>query len=73
VDSIVGIARRLPEQRFPKVEWRWGPRFSSVEALTELLEGMRTSAGIETPPLSPGTSGPLRTRELLTGIGRREG
>lgn len=51
-------------------ELGWEPRHSSGEALLELLEGMRTSRGAETPPLSPHTGGPGRVREILTGIGR---
>jgi nucleoside-diphosphate-sugar epimerase len=49
----------------------WTPRHSGEEAIRDLLEGMREGAGLETPPLSPGTSGPARVRELATGIGRR--
>ena len=40
-------------------------------ALRELLDGMRESAGADTPPLRPDAGGPLRVRELLTGVGRR--
>jgi UDP-glucose 4-epimerase len=52
-------------------ELRWQPRHTSVEALRELLEGIRDRAGIDTPPLAPGTGGPMRIRELLTGVGSR--
>lgn len=52
-------------------ELGWSPRHSSGEALLELLEGIRVGAGLDTPPLAPSTSGPLRVRELLTGIGHR--
>lgn len=34
--------------------------------------GMRDGADEDTPPLARGTSGPVRLRELLTGIGRRQ-
>ena len=51
-------------------ELGWTPERSSGDALLELIEGMRASDGIETPPLSPRTGGPLRVREFLTGIGR---
>ena len=33
---------------------------------------MLPHAGLDTPPLSRGTSGPFRIRELLTGVGKRE-
>jgi UDP-glucose 4-epimerase len=53
-------------------ELGWSPGRSADEALLDLLEGLRTGAGLDTPPLSPRTSGPLRIRELLTGVGGRE-
>jgi nucleoside-diphosphate-sugar epimerase len=49
----------------------WTPRRGADEALLELLEGLRTARGADTPPLAPGAGGPLRVRELLTGIGRK--
>lgn len=51
-------------------ELGWRPRHSSSQALLELLGGLRDSAGDETPPLAPGTGGPLRIREVMTGVGR---
>ena len=33
--------------------------------------GIRRRAGVDTPPLDPGAGGPLRVRELMTGVGRR--
>jgi UDP-glucose 4-epimerase len=52
-------------------ELGWEPRHTSGAALKELLSGMRESAGEPTPPLEPSAGGPLRVRELLTGVGRR--
>ena len=52
-------------------ELGWQPHKSSGDALLELLRGMRTQDGAQTPPLAPGSSGPLRIRELLSGIGGR--
>jgi UDP-glucose 4-epimerase len=52
-------------------ELGWQPRHSSGDALLELLGGMRDASGVNTPPLSPETSGPLRVREVLSGIGGR--
>jgi nucleoside-diphosphate-sugar epimerase len=54
-------------------ELGWTARRSAGEALLELLDGMRTSAGEDTPPLAPDTGGPARVRELLTGVGARSG
>jgi nucleoside-diphosphate-sugar epimerase len=53
-------------------ELGWAPERSADEALLDLLEGLRTGAGLDTPPLSPKTGGPLRMREILTGVGGRE-
>jgi UDP-glucose 4-epimerase len=52
-------------------ELGWVPKHSATDALLEVLEGMRDSAGLDTPPLDPSTGGPFRVRELLTGVGRR--
>jgi UDP-glucose 4-epimerase len=51
------------------VELDWSPRFTSKDAIADLLAGMWEGAGMDTPPLSPHTGGPLRLKELLTGIG----
>jgi nucleoside-diphosphate-sugar epimerase len=51
----------------------WTPRHDAGEALLELLDGLRRTSGGDTPPLTPGAGGPLRLRELLTGVGRRGG
>jgi UDP-glucose 4-epimerase len=53
-------------------ELGWTPQYSAGEALLDVLEGLRTGSGLDTPPLSRGTGGPFRIRELLTGVGRRE-
>jgi nucleoside-diphosphate-sugar epimerase len=53
-------------------ELGWTPQYSARDALIDLLEGLRTGAGLETPPLSPSTGGVARIREILTGVGRRE-
>ena len=49
----------------------WTPRHDAEEAFRELFAGLREGAGAPTPPLDPRTSGPLRVRELLGGVGRR--
>jgi len=51
----------------------WEPRASSLEALDDLLQGMRRAEGAPTPPLDPGAGGPLRAREVATGVGQRQG
>jgi UDP-glucose 4-epimerase len=52
-------------------ELGWEPKWSSSEALVDLLEGLREGAGLDTPPLEPGGAGPLRVREFASGVGRR--
>jgi UDP-glucose 4-epimerase len=52
-------------------ELGWRPRFSSTDAVLELLEGLREGAGYPTPPLDPATSGPFRSREFRSGVGAR--
>jgi UDP-glucose 4-epimerase len=53
-------------------ELGWAPRHTADEALLELIDGLHDRAGAPTPPLEPGTGGPLRVRELLrTRVGAR--
>jgi nucleoside-diphosphate-sugar epimerase len=68
IDLALGVP--LMDTTRARNELGWQPATSSAAALIELLDGLRDKAGIETPPLSPGTGGPLRVRELATGIGR---
>jgi hypothetical protein len=44
---------------------------TSLDALGELLVGLRHGTGGDTPPLDPRAGGPLRAGELATGIGSR--
>jgi UDP-glucose 4-epimerase len=68
IDLALGVP--LMDTARGRGELGWQPRTTSSAALIELLDGMREKAGIETPPLSPDTGGPLRVRELATGVGR---
>jgi UDP-glucose 4-epimerase len=52
-----------------RAELGWEPRHTAVEAFLELFDGLHDGAGLETPPLDPRTGGPMRVRELLTGVG----
>jgi UDP-glucose 4-epimerase len=69
----MGLAVPLMDVTRAREELGWTPRHGADEALTELLDGIREGAGIDTPPLSPHSGGPLRVRELLTGVGKRAG
>ncbi len=52
-------------------ELGWVPGHTSREALLDLMAGLREGDGTDTPPLAPRAGGPMRIRELLTGVGRR--
>jgi UDP-glucose 4-epimerase len=67
----MGLSVPLMDTRRAQRELGWEPRHTAVAALRELLAGMADGAGAKTPPLDPATSGPLRVRELLTGVGRK--
>lgn len=47
-------------------ELGWKPQHTSFEALTDLIDGMSSGAGLDTPPLQPGSKGALRVKELLS-------
>jgi UDP-glucose 4-epimerase len=66
----MGLAVPVMDTRRAREELGWTPRRDAGEALLELLEGMRSRAGAETPPLESGAGGPARVREILTGVGR---
>jgi UDP-glucose 4-epimerase len=66
----MGLGVPLMDSSRAQRELGWEPRRTAVEAFEELLDGMRESAGLATPPLDPSTSGPLRIREVLTGVGQ---
>ena len=52
-------------------ELGWEPRHSGVEALEELLEGLREGHGAKTPPLEADSAG-ARLDDLKTGVGARQ-
>jgi nucleoside-diphosphate-sugar epimerase len=68
----MALAVPIMDSSRARTELGWTPRHSSVEALLELLAGMREGAGAPTPRLAAGGTGPLRSREFLTGVGARE-
>jgi len=69
LDLALGVP--LLDATRARTELGWEPRHTAGEALLELLEGLRVSAGMPTPPLDPATTGPWRVREILTGVGAR--
>jgi nucleoside-diphosphate-sugar epimerase len=66
----MGLAVPLMDCTRAREQLGWTPRRSAEEAFLELFAGLRDGAGHPTPPLDPGTSGPMRVREVLTGVGR---
>jgi UDP-glucose 4-epimerase len=52
-------------------ELGWAPRHSGVEALEELVEGLRKGHGAKTPPLEA-DSARARLEDLKTGVGARQ-
>jgi nucleoside-diphosphate-sugar epimerase len=54
-------------------ELGWAPEHDALSTLEELFDGLRSGDGLATPPLDPDAGGPGRVRELLTGIGGRQG
>jgi UDP-glucose 4-epimerase len=66
----MGLAVPLMDCTRARDQLGWTPARTAEEAFMELFAGLRDGAGYPTPPLDPDTSGPLRVREVLTGVGR---
>lgn len=56
-----------------RTELGWEPSVTSLDALDELLQGMRNAEGGSTPPLSPTAGGAMRSREVATGVSKTQG
>ncbi len=69
LDLALGVP--LMDTARARGELGWAPTRTSGEALLELIDAMRRGDGLPTAPLEPGSAGPLRVRELLTGVGGR--
>jgi UDP-glucose 4-epimerase len=53
-------------------ELGWRPAHASIEALVELLAGLRRGEGAPTPPLDPDAGGRARLGEIRTGVGQKQ-
>jgi UDP-glucose 4-epimerase len=53
-------------------ELGWQPKISALEALAELLRGIRRGEGGPTPPLEAKAGGPGRIGEIRSGVGERQ-
>ena len=69
LDMALGVP--LMDVTRAREELGWSPTRTAGAALLELLDAMRRGVGLQTEPLAPGAAGPLRVRELLTGVGAR--
>jgi nucleoside-diphosphate-sugar epimerase len=67
----MALAVPLMDSTRARNELGWQPTHTSIEALKELIDGMRNGQDYATPPLQSETSGPLRLRELKTRLGAR--
>ncbi|MGH3837907.1 MAG: hypothetical protein ACRDSF_19725 [Pseudonocardiaceae bacterium] len=70
VDLLLAIPLINLTRARDKLGWR--PTHSADDALLELLEGMRHSAGAGTPPRRPGDGIAGRLSELGTGVGAKD-
>src|SRR5919202_4707386 len=66
----MGLAVPLMDCSRARDQLGWAPARTAEDAFLELLAGLHDGAGHPPPPLDPKTSGPLRVREVLTGVGR---
>jgi UDP-glucose 4-epimerase len=70
IDLALGVP--MMDSARARDELGWHPARSSLDALADLLRGIRHGQGGPTPPLDPQAGGPLRVGELASGVGRRQ-
>lgn len=70
VDMALGVPLMSTERA--RRELGWTPYHSSIDAIGELVAGMRNGADDQTAPLARATSGPARVREFFSGLGKRQ-
>lgn len=71
VDLALGVP--MMDTTRAREELGWEPTVTSLDALEDVLQGMRHAEGGPTPPLEPTAGGPMRAREVATGIGQTQG
>jgi nucleoside-diphosphate-sugar epimerase len=71
IDLALGVP--MMDTTRAREELGWEPSVSSLDALDDLLRGMRHAEGAPTPPLEPTAGGPMRAREFATGVGQTQG
>lgn len=70
IDLALGVP--LMDSSRAREELGWTPATSSLDALAELLRGIRRGAGGPTPPLDPRAGGPARLGEIASGVGQKQ-
>jgi UDP-glucose 4-epimerase len=70
IDLALGVP--MMDTTRAREELGWEPTVTSLDALEDLLDGMRRAEGAPTPPLEPTAGGPMRARELATGVGQKQ-
>jgi len=71
IDLALGVP--MMDTTRARTELGWEPTVTSLDALEDLLQGMRRAEGGPTPPLEPTAGGPMRLREVATGLGQTQG
>jgi UDP-glucose 4-epimerase len=66
----MGLAVPMLDTTRAREELGWSARHSASDALLELMDGLRRSAGFGTPPLDPAAGGRFRSREMPAGSPR---
>jgi nucleoside-diphosphate-sugar epimerase len=71
--GMFDLALQVPMMRTQRARdvLGWMPQHTAGEALGAFLAGVTTD-GRPTPPLDRGSSGPLRLRDFVTGLGQRD-
>lgn len=67
----IALQTPLLDSKRARTDLGWEPRYTSKQALMELLAGLRTECGFDTPALERGAGGPFRWKEFATGVGAR--
>jgi UDP-glucose 4-epimerase len=70
IDLALGVP--MMDSTRAREELGWEPAVTSLEALDDLLTGLRNAEGAPTPPLEPTAGGPMRAREVATGVGQKQ-
>jgi UDP-glucose 4-epimerase len=68
----LALAVPMMDSARAREELGWHPAKSSLDALADLLRGIRHGDGGPTPPLDPHAGGPMRVGEFAGGVGQRQ-